>query len=61
MKRIRVEKRKVRAERWWQEILPLDPRDPDIARAKAIVYGPGVPRSSKLAEQARRSTERSNG
>jgi hypothetical protein len=60
MKRIRIEKRKVRPEPWWQEVLPFEPRDPDVARAKAIVYGPGVPRSSKRAEQVRRSTERSN-
>jgi hypothetical protein len=61
MKRIRIERRKVRPEPWWQEVLPLEPRDPDIARAKAIVYGPGVPRSSKRPEQARPSTGRSNG
>jgi hypothetical protein len=61
MKRIRIEKHKVRPERWWQEVLPLDPRDPDIARAKAIVSGPSVRRSSRRAEQARRSREWSNG
>ena len=36
MKRIRVEKPKVRRERAWSEVLPLDPRDPDIRRAKAL-------------------------
>jgi hypothetical protein len=61
MKRIHIEKRKVRPERSWQEILPLDPRDPDIARAKAMVYDPGVPRSSKQDNQAQPSRGRSNG
>jgi hypothetical protein len=36
MKRIRIEKQKPRRERWWLEVLPLDPRDPDVVRAKAI-------------------------
>jgi hypothetical protein len=36
MKRVRIEKPKRRVERWWLEILPLDPRDPDVVCAKAI-------------------------
>jgi hypothetical protein len=36
MKRVRIEKPKPRRERWWLEVLPLDPRDPDVVRAKAI-------------------------
>jgi hypothetical protein len=36
MKRIRIEKPKPRHERWWLEVLPLDPRDPEVVRAKAI-------------------------
>ncbi len=36
MKRIHSEKPKVRRERSWLEVLALDPRDPDVARAKAI-------------------------
>jgi hypothetical protein len=36
MKRIRVTKPKVRRERLWSEDLPLDPRDPDVRRAKAL-------------------------
>ncbi len=36
MKRIRIEKPKVRRERSWLEPLPFDPRDPDIVRAKSI-------------------------
>lgn len=36
MRRIRIEKPEGRRERSWLEALPLDPRDPDIVRAKAI-------------------------
>jgi hypothetical protein len=36
MRRIRIEKPKPRRERWWLEVLPLDPRDPDIVQSKAI-------------------------
>ena len=36
MKRIRIAKPKVRRERPWSEDLPLDPRDPDVRRAKAL-------------------------
>lgn len=36
MKRIRIEKLKVPREPRWLEILPLDPRDVDVLRAKAI-------------------------
>ena len=36
MKRIRIEKPNVRRKRPWLESLPLDPRDPDIVRAKSI-------------------------
>lgn len=43
MRRVRVEKPKGRRDRRWTEVLPLDPRDPDVARAKAIGSGSGVP------------------
>lgn len=36
MRRIRIEKPKPRRERFVREVLPLDPRDPDVVRAKAI-------------------------
>jgi hypothetical protein len=36
MKRIHSQQQKVRRERSWPEVLPRDPRDPDIVRAKAI-------------------------
>lgn len=36
MKRIRIERSKRRRDRWWLGVLPVDLRDPDILRAKAI-------------------------
>jgi hypothetical protein len=36
MKRIRKKRPMVRWERTWMEALPLDPRDPDVLRAKAL-------------------------
>ena len=36
MKRIRIEKLMVRREPRWLEVLPLDPRDVDVLRAKAV-------------------------
>jgi hypothetical protein len=36
MKRTRIRRRRVRSERPWLEALWLDPRDPDIVRAKAL-------------------------
>jgi hypothetical protein len=33
---VRVERPKVRRDRSWLEVLPLDPRDPEMIRAKAI-------------------------
>jgi hypothetical protein len=36
MRQIRITKRRGRTERWWLEPLPLDPRDPDIVRAKEL-------------------------
>jgi hypothetical protein len=33
---VRVERPKVRRDRSWLEVLPLDPRDPEVIRAKAI-------------------------
>ena len=35
MRRVRIEKREVRREPSWDS-LPLDPRDPDVVRAKAV-------------------------
>lgn len=36
MKRIRIEQPQARREPPWREVLPPDPRDPDILRAKAL-------------------------
>jgi hypothetical protein len=36
MKRIRLQKVKGRREPLWLEVLPVDPRDVDVLRAKAI-------------------------
>jgi hypothetical protein len=36
MKRVRIEKSKGRREPRWREALPLDSRDIDVLRAKAI-------------------------
>ena len=36
MKRIRIEQSKVRREPRWLEVLPRDPRDVEVLRAKAI-------------------------
>ncbi len=36
MKRIRIDKPRIRREHRWLEILPADPRDPDVIRAKAL-------------------------
>ena len=36
MKRIRIEKVRVRREPRWLEVLPLDPRDVEVLRAKAV-------------------------
>lgn len=38
MKRIRIEKVRVRREPRWVEVLPLDPRDVEVLRAKAIQH-----------------------
>jgi hypothetical protein len=37
MQRVRIEKPRPRRERWWLEVLPLDPRDPDVRRAKGLI------------------------
>jgi hypothetical protein len=37
VKRIRIQRPRARRERPWGEALPLDPRDPDVVRVKALV------------------------
>lgn len=36
MQRIRIQRPKGRRQRRWREVLPLDPRDPQVLRAKAL-------------------------
>ena len=36
MKRTRIHQPKVAREHPWHEVLPADPRDPDVVRAKAL-------------------------
>ena len=36
MKRIRTHKPRARREHPWTEVLPPDPRDPDVVRVKAL-------------------------
>ena len=36
MERIRIQRPRLRRDRRWREVLPLDPRDPDVLRAKAL-------------------------
>ena len=43
MKQIRVERPKHRRDRADSEIFPLDPRDPDIDRAKALSRAAPMP------------------
>jgi hypothetical protein len=41
MQRIRIQRPKGRRQRRWGEVLPLDPRDPQVLRAKALGRSPG--------------------
>ena len=43
VKRIRIDRPRVRRDRPWREVLPPDPRDPDVVRAKALARA-GNPR-----------------
>jgi hypothetical protein len=36
VKRIRIDRLRTRRERPWLEVLPLDPRDPDVVWVKAL-------------------------
>ena len=50
MKRIRIHKPRVRGGRPWQEVLPLDPRDPEIVRAKDSAHRRPRPRGRQPEE-----------
>ena len=41
MKRNRIRKPKAARKHPWHEVLPADPRDPDVVRAKALARGHG--------------------
>ncbi len=41
MKRIQIDKPKLRRKEPWPEVLPLDPRDPDVRRAVALARAAG--------------------
>jgi hypothetical protein len=58
MKQVRITKRR-RADDWRLELLPLDPRDPDIVRAKELARrtGTGTLRSGRAERSG--GTERS--
>jgi hypothetical protein len=49
MKRIRIRKPRTVREHPWHEVLPPDPRDPDVVRAKALARA----RTSPLPRGAR--------
>jgi hypothetical protein len=46
VKRIRIDKPRIRRDRGWLEVLPADPRDPDVIRVKALAR-------SRLADSPR--------
>ena len=46
VKRIRIDRPRIRRERAWAEDMPADPRDPDVIRAKALARCP-ADRSSR--------------
>jgi hypothetical protein len=48
MKRIRIDRPRIRRERDWMEDLPDDPRDPDVVRAKRRGPRSPVTRASEV-------------
>ena len=50
MKRIRAGRPEIRSERSWPQDLPVDPRDPDVVRAKALAHA--WPTSSSRTNRA---------
>jgi hypothetical protein len=50
MKRVRTQKPRVRRGRSWLEILPADPRDPDVVRAKALAHAHRAARLRRMRE-----------
>jgi hypothetical protein len=54
MRRVRIEKPKGRRKRPWVKALPLDPRDPDVVRAKASAVTDAPWKTFPIAEEGRR-------
>jgi hypothetical protein len=50
MKRVRTQKPRIRRGRSRAEILPADPRDPDVARAKALAHAHRAARLRRMRE-----------
>jgi hypothetical protein len=51
MKRVRTHKPRVRHGRSWFEVLPTDPQNPDVVRAKALAHAQWAgPRSAAQPE-----------
>ena len=44
MKRLRTQQPRIRRGHVWFEVLPTDPRDPDVVRAKAFAHADRVAR-----------------
>jgi len=59
MKQIRVERPKHRRDRADSEILPRDPRDPDIVRAKALRRAARTPAAQPTRRPSTSTTDRS--
>lgn len=59
MQRIRIDRCRIRREPPWHEVLPPDPRDPDVVRAKARARAGPV--GSSRASQAQQVNASSPG
>ena len=55
MKRIRIDKPRIRRECSWPEDLPADPRDLDVVRAKALARSRSAAARPAAARSARTS------
>jgi len=54
VKRVRIEKPKTRRKHPWLDVLSLDPRDPDVVRAKHLAVATDAGEAgSRMGERAR--------
>jgi len=53
VKQIRIQRHRTRGERPWQEVLPLDPRDPDVVRVKSLARQRVAGRAPRRPQGAR--------